>query len=111
MGYHTGVQRILKLASFPTSICIKNRKSEIPMKFCIKKSTNMTGSKDFKIGDFLMFPSIKCSSDLRPCPNKYHTNQRFRPPAACPSLNYTHYQGILPGLEVEKSPFWTYFDV
>ena len=31
--------------------------------------------------------------------NKYHTNRCFRPLAACPSLNYTHYQGILPSVK------------
>ena len=38
-------------------------------------------------------PSPKGAGD-----NKYHTNQRFRPPATCPSLNYAHYQGILPSV-------------
>ena len=34
--------------------------------------------------------------------NKYHTNQRFRPPTACPSLNYIHYQGIMPSVKKKR---------
>ena len=58
---------------FWASICIENSKFEFLVKFCLRKSINMPVKWNSKIDHFFRFPSIKCSSDLRPCHNKHST--------------------------------------
>ena len=90
--YHTN-QRFRPVAACPSL-------NYYPLPRYIAMSKNKKSSKKKKKKKFKKKKVQKIFFSKKK--NKYHTNQRFRPLAACPSLNYTHYQGILPSVKKKK---------